>query len=630
MATLSPKEEMRQLIKTCIETNDTDTALKCLEIYQSSFGSDDFYLDCISFICPPERISLICICRANQDTELLISRMEKDQNYKNLEFVCISQENFIAEFCEYIATAQSSYICFYDLSHTYEINRIPIFLSFIQNNPAVDGIICARNFTDENGTVIAHPDWIYKERLDNKIFTGKQLLEYCISDSVNLYGDLSTLFLKTDYVKSLSIRQLPIPDSMQTTAFLHQLLYSAKISYSYLPLVSSVLTPAQADCTLANDYQILLQYYKHKKTITSIPDTAPDFTVTEHFIPCSKNITFFYTDMGEYYNLKPLADEANARGYSITFSKDIRQPAEIGIYCQHLCYPENSKFSVILLHDLAQGHNRWPNLWEGERWNHFDIGILPGESWSRRWSQCACQYYANPGCGVYALGYPKSDLISSPELLQRVNELRKKFGLKHEISILYAPSWENDGKEDDFIRACSDLNVNLLIKQAHWPERYAHITENINQMRAMHEGYYDNLYYIEPEESILTALAMCDLVISEESSVMAEALMFNKPSIAVTDWLIPDTTPSRYASVPMNYVIKCTKAALREQVEHFLSAPEQYQSIFDNGKELFSNSGHCCSDIMDAIAYFTDNSSGCREFLNKRLSSQYAICSMWN
>ena len=72
----------------------------------------------------------------------------------------------------------------------------------------------------------------------------------------------------------------------------------------------------------------------------------------------------------------------------------------------------------------------------------------------------------------------------------------------------------------------------------------------------------------------MTALAMCDLVVSDESSVMAEGLMFGKMSIAVTDWLIPDTTPSRFAEVPMDYVIKCQKATLRYHVEQFLAAPE--------------------------------------------------------
>lgn len=247
------------------------------------------------------------------------------------------------------------------------------------------------------------------------------------------------------------------------------------------------------------------------------------------------------------------------------------------------------------------------------------------------WSQCSCQYYANPRCGTYELGYPKSDLVSSPELLKHAEELRNKLHLKYDVSILYAPSWENDGKEDDFIKALSSLNVNLLIKQAHWPEKYSNIVENIKNMRALHEGKYDNVYYIEPEESIMTALAMCDYVVSDESSVMAEALMFGKTSIAVTDWLIPDTIPSRYASVPMDYVIKSTKATLRKDMEQLISSPESFSYVHEKGSRVFSNAGNCCADILDAIEYFTSNHSGTpKDFMTKRISSKYSICTLWN
>ena len=129
----------------------------------------------------------------------------------------------------------------------------------------------------------------------------------------------------------------------------------------------------------------------------------------------------------------------------------------------------------------------------------------------------------------------------------------------------------------------------------------------------------------------MTALAICDLVVSDESSVMAEALMFNVPSIAVTDWLIPDTTPSRYASVPMNYVIKCQKSELQDYVQRFLSSLDNYHSVLKNGKLLFSNAELCCSDIMNAIEYYTSpDTNVSKAFLDKRLSSKYSIYSMWN
>ena len=65
---------------------------------------------------------------------------------------------------------------------------------------------------------------------------------------------------------------------------------------------------------------------------------------------------------------------------------------------------------------------------------------------------------------------------------------------------------------------------------------------------------------------VLCRFCKCEYVVSDESSVMAEALMFGKPSVAVTDWMIPDEDPPRPASVPMDYVIKCEKKDLREKV----------------------------------------------------------------
>ncbi len=628
MNTLSPKDEMMQLINQCISSKNFDSARECLKIYQHSFGADDFFHLCNISITPVTVIYLLAPTEEVPDLTDIIST----DFHANFSVIYISENNLIEELSKCLPFIDSKYICFYDSRHHYEKNRIAILLSMLEKFPSVDGILHARNFIEPSGTVIAYPDSLYKETLDQKNFLGRQLLDYSITNNVNLYGDLSTIFLSTDYVKQLTMTSSETTDCIQSFALLYQLLQSAKINYTYLPLSSVFTTDAHSDTSaLMADYTKLLQTYYTNDIISKVSDSLTDFTVTEHFVSCKKDITFFYTDMGEYYNLKPIADMASSRGYHVTFTSDIHQEAEIGIYCQHICYPENSKFSVILLHDLAQGHDRWPNLWDLERWNKFDLGIVPGQFWADLWSKCACQYYTNPRCGTYQLGYPKSDLTASSALLERANELKEQLHLKYDFSILYAPSWENDGKEDDFVKALSSLPVNLLIKQAHWNEKYSHIIQNIKEMRSLHEGKYDNVYYIEPEESIMTALKICNLVVSDESSVMAEALMFDVTSIAVTDWLVPDTTPSRYASVPMNYVIKCKKSELRETVEKYIASPDAYQTVLENGMLIFSNAGQCCSDIMDAIEYFTaSNPDVSKAFLDKRVISRYSICSLWN
>ncbi len=343
----------------------------------------------------------------------------------------------------------------------------------------------------------------------------------------------------------------------------------------------------------------------------------------------AKKMTFFYTDKGEYFNLEPIAKEAEKRGYEVKFTKDIKEEAEIGIYCQHICFPENAKFSVILLHDMMQRHDIWPNIWTRERWNQFDIGILPGEDWTRRWSRSAGWNFANPRLGVYELGYPKGDDIDNSAFLEEVEERKNRLELKFPYTVLYAPSWENDEKEDDFVRALQSLEVNLLIKQASWSKSFQGVIRNIEEMRKIHEGKYDNVYYLEPEESILVALHICDLIVSDESSVMVEGLLYKKSSIAVQDWLIPDTVPPRFAVVPNDYVHKCKKVELREQVELFIKGMKEGKARDRQHKQFFSNMGMCCSDIVDLIEFYTGEKENC-SCLSKEVLPIYMPHGLWD
>ena len=117
---------------------------------------------------------------------------------------------------------------------------------------------------------------------------------------------------------------------------------------------------------------------------------------------------------------------------------------------------------------------------------------------------------------------------------------------------------------------------------------------------------------------------------------MAEAILLNKPSIAVTDWLIPDKTPSRKASVPMDYVIKCHKAELRDTVDAVISHEIPCEEYIKRGWRTFSNAGNCCKDIVDAIEYFTQgadfvSTGDVPDFLSKQVTaSRYTSCTMWN
>jgi hypothetical protein len=627
--------EMMQIVQNCISDGQFEAARESLDIYRNTFGYDGFYNQCfvaLTLQYDPPAVSVICLNTSDEQVECYIA----EEEYTNLEIIRISEDkmspetDFTSELFECIEQSKSKYICFLELNHSYSPVRISRMVSYMEICAHLDGYVCVRSVLDDKQTVLAHPD-PYLKNMDKAELTGKDLVEISIDFGINLYGDLSTLMLRTDYVKALPEPNIGNENPMRNTAILYDLLIPAKVGYAYTPFVEVIAQPDRNDEEmLKSSFEKFSNKLLADGIIKSSPEEQPVHT------PVKKEITFFYTDKGEYYNLEPIAREAERRGFKINFTENLWENAEIGVYCQHATMLEkkDSKFSAILLHDLSQGHDRWPSFWEVERWDEFDIGILPGKTWRDIWEQEGCFYYSNPRSGVFELGYPKCDTLYDEKLLARIKELKQQLNLKYDFSVLYAPSWENDAKEDDYVKALADLPVNLLIKQCHWNEEYEEVINNIKEMRELHEGKYENVYYIEPEESIMVALGICDMVISDESSVMAEATMFGKLSIAIIDWLVMDTEPHQLVSVPMDFVIKSKKEDMRANVEKVMNNPEQFADILEKGKNNFSNQGCVCRDIMDAIEYyaFGKEAENGEElpFMKRKLKQRYETFSLWN
>lgn len=627
----TPQNEMQQLINTCLNSGDFHAAWECLEIYHQSFGSDSFYESSSILLLNLNgpKVTLIGLDVSASALETYLSA----ENYTNLEFVQFAGHDYINDLASYLPSCDSTYFCFLEENQSYTPDRIASMIYHIEQWSGLDAVVCTRNHIDADGSIIAHPDYAYEETLGNKILAGKLLLEYSINANVNLYGIPSTLMVSLAYAETLTLSDANVAPDICAMALLYQLLLPARIGYLYTPYVSTHLMAYRDTSAVQAHYASYIAFLSDSGQLScTAPDYAgaPKFPVKEK--PLARDITFITKNVGgEYYNVLPLIEEAKRRGYQVHVTDDRYAKAEIGIYSQHICHPENSKFSLIMLHDMAQGTTYWPNFWEVERWNHFDIGILPGKSWAKRWEACNCFYYAHPRQGVYTLGYPKSDQISGEELSAQADMLRSELGLKYDYTILYAPSWENDGKEDDFIQALSSLEVNLIIKQD-YSQFYPDIQKNIDIMRALHEHKYDNVHYLAPESGIMTAIALSDLLVSDESNVMIEAILLHKPSIAVTDWLIPDENPSRPAFFPIDFVIKCRKAELRKTVESVMAHTLPYEEFIQKGLDTFSNIGNSCREIMDAIEYFTQGpDASTSDFLSKQVtSSKYTSCNMWN
>ncbi len=316
-----------------------------------------------------------------------------------------------------------------------------------------------------------------------------------------------------------------------------------------------------------------------------------------------KEITFIYEDAAQISMYKPIADEARERGYVVKMTDDMLAKCEIGFYCHHVNFPECSKFSVILLHDIIQQYSNWPDIWFLEPWNKYDIGILPSNQWVENWNKCSQWFYTKPKKGVFLVGWPKADIV---DIIQEVSE-RDSFykRLNLDISkktVLYAPAWENDNKQDDFVRSMMSLDVNILIKQAPWnATKYPEIVKNIQEMNNIHKEN-DRVRILPPETNIFEAIAVSDILVSEESSTMCEAVMMGIPAVSVSDWLIPDTTPSRYPKCDYDFVTKISKNNLNAQIRDMLANYVDFKHAAEMfSKDNFSNIGNTSKIIMDIV-----------------------------
>lgn len=315
-----------------------------------------------------------------------------------------------------------------------------------------------------------------------------------------------------------------------------------------------------------------------------------------------KEITFIYLDSIQKQVYEMIAKEAEQRGYKTKITDDKFAKCEIGWYCEHVNHPQFSKFSVIMLHDITQQHGNWPDIWLREPWNKYDIGFLPSPIWVENWNQCSKFFYANPRNGVFLTGWPKADRIASFMDEEKKSEYVKQLGLDpSKRTVLYAPAWENDHKQDEFVQAMMGLDVNIVVKQAPWADTYVEQIANIKEMYDLHK---DNprVIQVDPKVNIFHVIAISDILVSEESSTMSECVMMGKPAVSVNNWMIPDVTPSRYPENDFEYVIRIDKEQLSECVAGILEDYEKYQRKTQEYSEThFSNIGKCIPMMLDIL-----------------------------
>ena len=150
----------------------------------------------------------------------------------------------------------------------------------------------------------------------------------------------------------------------------------------------------------------------------------------------------------------------------------------------------------------------------------------------------------------------------------------------------------------------NDLPVNVLVKEAYWPDEKnrARISKITEKLQIYGE---DKIHVIDPKLSIMYCLALADVIVSDESNCLAEALLFEVPGIAVADWLIPAIPslklPARLPEPPPFSIIT-TRSELKSAVEKTLFERESLRpSLRELREQYFSHLGYSSKLIMDVL-----------------------------
>lgn len=313
-------------------------------------------------------------------------------------------------------------------------------------------------------------------------------------------------------------------------------------------------------------------------------------------------ITFICTDKVEYHCCEPIIEEAKKRGYKTKVTDNKFEKCEIGFYLSHWNFPKHSKLSIVSLHDLGQQHGEWPCIWKIEYWNIFDVGLLPSKEWCDMWQKSSCYKFARPRIGTFFTGWSKSDRIYEKSFKDNCLKIIRDYGIDiNKKTILYAPSWEWDNRQLEMIESVKDLNVNLLIKQ--FPYMKTDFPEQYEIIKRTHELSKNkpNVFILDSSINIYDAINLCDVLVSEESSTLYEAMLLEKPVIAVSDWLVPDVKPPRLPDFPYDFAVHTEKKNLTECVSKVLTDSQYLEKIRNYRKENFPQLGNSAKNVMDVI-----------------------------
>jgi len=272
-------------------------------------------------------------------------------------------------------------------------------------------------------------------------------------------------------------------------------------------------------------------------------------TSTSHHSSIECRITFFTSKQKHEQAVAPIAELARNRGYEVSYTGDFSTDAEIGVYLDHVhrINSVNSKLSVVMLHGIDDAYN--DNYWLDDPWYRFDVGLLHGDRAAENWIAQSWHPKTRPKLGSFCVGWPKFDPVFSPENEQNIEALRNQLGVNNEPTVIYAPHSENDRKLANLLEEARGSIPNLLIR--HSPK------EDVDYSRPFYEEVLtdDRVYVLDDSWDFAQCLQISDVLVSDVSSVIQEAIITDTVPISVDEWRMSsrnEMIPEYCITTPVN------------------------------------------------------------------------------
>lgn len=305
----------------------------------------------------------------------------------------------------------------------------------------------------------------------------------------------------------------------------------------------------------------------------------------------------------EDHVLTPVRLLAVERGHEVLRTSHDSPRADAALYCHDVAPERLIRPAFVCLNGLDQGHARWPQPWSTLDWSRYDFGFLPGPAWMRMWEKSAFPGRSRPRHGVAMTGWPRADRFALHDSQVGLGDTSQESDQSRSI-VLYAPSFECDGKQQEVVEALRGTTHELWIKHWNIPEhngRYNDYHRWVSEANAEAERE-SFVRIIDPRVDLYELLTDVDLLVTDQSSTIYDAMAAGIPSLTVHGW--PLRTNAQEKSRPLipsrDVTFVARRAALREGIQRALAA-DRRGSILRKQERFFSAGGRATATVLDAI-----------------------------